>query len=980
MKTKLSVFCNRVIEAGWLAAIVGVPLFFNIYTARTFEPDKITLMRSIVTVMIFAWLIKLIEQGLTKSDTSFRERFIAWLKRPMIFPTLLISIIYIISTAFSISPAVSFWGSYQRLQGTYTFLSYMVIFAMMVANMTTREQVDRFITTVIITSVPVALYGIIQKNGLDPLPWAGDVQKRVASNMGNAIFVASYLIMIIPITISRLVTSMKRMITSETHSWANTFLASTYIFVLAIQVITVIYSKSRGPQLGLLGAGALIGLLFLILLRQKADDKSMLSVAEVGQGLGFVAILGIATAILGGIGFGVGKGLESMLAIRWEVDGIYLFFAAVGTLMGFIGVYVYFAIRNQGWRWMWISWPIIGVMAIVFILALNGLMGDNPYLDKLRQVPYLGRLGQITDTEGGTGKVRVLIWEGVIELIKPHEPLGVEGEFDDDFNIIRPLIGYGPESMFNAFAYVYPPELAQVEARGSSADRSHNETMDSLAMTGIYGFIAFYLLMGSLFFYALKWLGWVPTRQSAMWLIGIMSACGLIGALIPYFIQGDFVLSAVGLPYGLFAGLVMYLCGQAFMGNTEIESKPISTTNQILLIGLLSAFLGHFLEVHFVFSIAATYTYFWAYLGLMVAMSRIAEMESEKKELVTIPNVVPKVEEKTHEKPRGRRRRGRSRNDSSSTAAWGAIDANGETWQMWTGSQGLTMAIILIILIFNFVTVQFDPTHGGYSFWWMTGITFLVGFSITVSSAANKIKDWHGDVSLVAVGGMYVITALSYAGLYAVVHGQQRASIQRGAADVITSANKVVGMLNGFYIALFLLMLIIGFTLVWGQLQGLQTWQMDNWWLYPPLILIMLVVISMKNIDVVKADIYLKEGERFRGAKKWDSAIRVHKESISVDRDEDFYYLMLALDYQLKAQDNKLTQEQRMSAWNEGERIALRAREINLYNPDNTGNMGRYYFTLAQVKSPEYYNDAIDFFEKAIWVTRLPPQGISQKH
>jgi hypothetical protein len=28
------VFCDRVIEAGWLAAVIAAPLFFNVYTSR----------------------------------------------------------------------------------------------------------------------------------------------------------------------------------------------------------------------------------------------------------------------------------------------------------------------------------------------------------------------------------------------------------------------------------------------------------------------------------------------------------------------------------------------------------------------------------------------------------------------------------------------------------------------------------------------------------------------------------------------------------------------------------------------------------------------------------------------------------------------------------------------------------------------------------------------------------------------------------
>ena len=114
MRTKLSVFCSKIIEAGWLAAVVAVPLFFNIYSARTFEPDKITLLRSIVSIMILAWIVLIVEQGTGNAgDTPIplADRFRQWLKIPLFLPTLLLVLIYVISTIFSISPQVSLWGS-----------------------------------------------------------------------------------------------------------------------------------------------------------------------------------------------------------------------------------------------------------------------------------------------------------------------------------------------------------------------------------------------------------------------------------------------------------------------------------------------------------------------------------------------------------------------------------------------------------------------------------------------------------------------------------------------------------------------------------------------------------------------------------------------------------------------------------------------------------------------------------------------------
>ena len=108
MRTKLSTFCDKIIEAGWLAAVVAVPLFFNIYTARTFEPDKITLLRSIVSIMILAWLISIVERGVSdpggNSSISLADRFRQWLKLPLFLPTALLVLIYIISTIFSLSP------------------------------------------------------------------------------------------------------------------------------------------------------------------------------------------------------------------------------------------------------------------------------------------------------------------------------------------------------------------------------------------------------------------------------------------------------------------------------------------------------------------------------------------------------------------------------------------------------------------------------------------------------------------------------------------------------------------------------------------------------------------------------------------------------------------------------------------------------------------------------------------------------------
>ncbi|RME50313.1 MAG: tetratricopeptide repeat protein, partial [Caldilineae bacterium] len=614
-----------------------------------------------------------------------------------------------------------------------------------------------------------------------------------------------------------------------------------------------------------------------------------------------------------------------------------------------------------------------GAGAITFLVLLRDPQGP---LQSLRNVPALSRLSGALDTSRGTGKVRVLIWEAAQKLVAPHEPLGIPGDYTDGVNAIRPLVGYGPESMFNAFAFVYPPELAHVEQRGSSADRSHNETMDSLVMTGVVGFLAFYFLMGSLFYYAIKWLGWVPDRKAGIRLMIFMALAGVAGVLLPYVLQGTFTLSVLGLPFGLFGGFFLYLCVQAFLPQSP-EARPVIPVNYVLLlIGMLGAFIGHFLEVHFVFSIAATYTYFWAYLGLMVALARIGRAEAKEATAAAETPAAEAPEPAEEPLPAASRRRRRRRKSRAvkrpRLAVALSLDAP-ETWETWLGSLGLAMAIILIILTFDFVPIQFDLSTGRYSLLWMTSITFLVGTAVALSDVAVKADSWQTPVNWGRAVLLYFVTSLGYAGFYILLHSQQRHILTTRQLDVLSAANGIVGILYSFYIALVLLMVVIALMLLQRRTRGLPFWRPANWWLYPPLIAAAVLVIFFKNLNVVKADIYLKEGERYRNAQQWDNAILLHHESVRMDSDEDFYYLMLALDYQLKAQDNRLPAQERQQAWLEGERIALQARDINKYNPDNTGNLGRYYFTLGQLLNPSYYDKALDYFRKAIY---LAPQNV----
>jgi tetratricopeptide (TPR) repeat protein len=278
--TKLSNFCNGVLEAGGLAALVLAPLFFNTYSARVFEPDKASLVRSIALIIAAAWILKLIEEGgIHNSIVEFnpRRRWESLSRIPLLIPLAIYLASYLISSLLSLTPRATFWGSYPRLQGAYTTLSYIVIFGAAVVHIRRKEQVERVITTIILTSLPISIYGIMQKFLLDPLPWGEDTITRITSTMGNAIFAGAYLIMVVPFTVMRTLGYYRAIITEKEKWIGNIALGFLYTVILGAQLVALWFTGSRGPWLGLLA-----GMFFWIVLLSLVFKRRRIAVSALG--------------------------------------------------------------------------------------------------------------------------------------------------------------------------------------------------------------------------------------------------------------------------------------------------------------------------------------------------------------------------------------------------------------------------------------------------------------------------------------------------------------------------------------------------------------------------------------------------------------------------------------------------------------------------------------------------------------------------
>ncbi len=589
----VSHWSERIAEACWLLGLTLIPLYFNLYSARHFEPDKAAFVRSLALVALAALVVRALDGMLARSqarpavpatpdptETAQPPPPPLWrrlLALPLALPTLLYALVFLFATAISVVPATSFWGSYQRMQGTYSNLSYIMLFVAIVAVVRRRAQIERIITISLATGVAVAGYGIMQHFQLDPLPWRGDVIARVASTMGNAIFVAAYLILVVPLAIYRLLAAASEArnatpagpLASREWLWALTngliFAAGLmlllaflkfgavirvadmrYWWVLpgAISTATAIWwlltiglgrPEGRIPAWpGLLTLGYLLvfGLQFAFSGSSGAQVLATDGTSARAQDWWIWLLLAItALSVAYGLAFNLPRRLAapSRLGLILEASGaglislmllVAIFFSqSRGPWIGLgSGLMLFFSLvllqaraharaaglvsRTRRMSILLYSWAGLIVATIAFLIAFN--LSDAPFFERLRQVPYVGRMGQLLAVQEGTGLVRSLIWVGdeyaggAVALIT-SDP-------------VRAVIGWGPESMFVAFNPFYPPSLANIEARGASPDRSHQALLDELVTKGLFGLISYFFLL-----FSFVTLSWRLMRNSEEW-------------------------------------------------------------------------------------------------------------------------------------------------------------------------------------------------------------------------------------------------------------------------------------------------------------------------------------------------------------------------------------------------------------------------------------------------------------------------------
>ncbi|MDA1183426.1 MAG: O-antigen ligase family protein [Acidobacteria bacterium] len=238
------------------------PLAINVHATQIYEPVKVALLRSLVGMMVLAWVVLTVEEHVRRPGGRVIDRSRSWLALPLVVPVLLFAASYVVSTLFSLNPSKSLWGSFSRLQGTYSTLCYLALFGLVAEHLRTRQQIDRLVTAILLGSVPVAAYGISEHFGLGPLV---TTSTAIVGTLGSSLFLSSYLVLVIPLVLARVFESLAPGVT-DGAMWNGAVrngavqkprpvAALLYGVLLAVHAAVILVSGSRGPAVGLAGAG-----------------------------------------------------------------------------------------------------------------------------------------------------------------------------------------------------------------------------------------------------------------------------------------------------------------------------------------------------------------------------------------------------------------------------------------------------------------------------------------------------------------------------------------------------------------------------------------------------------------------------------------------------------------------------------------------------------------------------------------------------
>jgi hypothetical protein len=258
--------------------LLFLPSYINPFHIFPYEPSKVTFFwLALIILLIVNLSRKLLERpfSIIDIDNRFGEKWKIIIRdNPFVIPLIFYGLVYVISTVVSIDWETSFWGIGDN-RGTLTIILSLAFSLIVRDEVNNWEKITRIIDLLIFASIPVAIFGWFQVIGWDPLHWQPGPQWTlyIHSTFANHVFLGMYLGMVVPFTITKLLTRS-----------TGLFDIASYLIVFFLQISILIISFARSAYIGVfIGFIVFIGLIISQEISWKY--KYLLYVALLGIGI-----------------------------------------------------------------------------------------------------------------------------------------------------------------------------------------------------------------------------------------------------------------------------------------------------------------------------------------------------------------------------------------------------------------------------------------------------------------------------------------------------------------------------------------------------------------------------------------------------------------------------------------------------------------------------------------------------------------------
>jgi len=513
---RINLSFDLMVEIFFLAMIFITPVIFDRRLGIVFSGTKIAWLRGLMVMTLSIWAIKLVVTG--------KHRFV---RTPLDWPVISYLFSATIATIASVHFYTSFTGFYGRFEGLSTWYVFGLLFFVTINYVRSFEQLKRIIITVVSAATLMSIYGVIQRQELDPYMWGGVVTwLRVIGTIGQPNFQAAYILMAFFLALILFLEKRKRNVEID---WFQQLPPLGYFVFGQMAFIVMIYSlEAQNVLLWYFGWGLITAAALLFAYTYEKLHPLILEIL-LGISMILIYVCLLYTQSRGGyIGFFVGAVLFAIVAGR---------------------------------NWIFGSWKKISLLGILILVISAFTMlspGYSPLERFTSEIKVKSTEQEQTQSQETAG--------GQLEL---SGAAGSRGEtWKSAFKIIAdyPVFGIGPEVLKMVFPR-YETELFRYkEAFHVKQDRCHNETFDVPVTKGMVTFFIYLWLLFVVFKTGFAKLKKANEQQKLM-------LAGLLAGIVAYLVQNQFSFGVVAITslFWVMWGMVMVLGEES-----DTETHPIA--------------------------------------------------------------------------------------------------------------------------------------------------------------------------------------------------------------------------------------------------------------------------------------------------------------------------------------------------------------------------------------------------------------------